>query len=111
MNANEQIEIVEPCRVVETSPTGDTTVECSTTRSNDFHGPAGIIENGTDTFVVNADGKISSVESDGDCCIAQFAFNREFWQWLQVAYPAVFEEIRPIDDDHCPGGNVTLTTC
>ena len=101
---NEQIEIVEPCRVVETSPTGDTTVECSTTRSNDYLGPAGIIENVTETFVANGDGKISSVENDGPCCIAQWrAFNQGFWQWLQVAYPAVFEEIRPIDFDSFPG--------
>lgn len=101
---NEQIEVVEPCRVVETSPTGDTAVECSTTRSNDYHGPAGIIENVTETFVVNADGKISSVENDGPCCIAQWqAFNQGFWQWLEVAYPEVFEEIRPIDFDSFPG--------
>ena len=102
-NSNQQIEVVEPCRVIGTSPVGESTVQCVTTVRSDFYGPAGIAESVTETFVVNAEGKISSIDSDGECCSAQFEHNRKFWQWLRSAYPDVHEEIKPFDGESLPG--------
>ena len=103
MNANQQIEPVEPCRVIETSPTGESTVQCLTTVRNDWNGPAGITDNGTETFVVNAENKISSRDDLTPDFSAYFKFNREFWLWFLMAYPDVYEEIKPIDAESLPG--------
>ena len=104
MNANSRIELVEPCRVIETSPTGESTVQCLTIERNDWHGPAGITYSATQTFVVNAENKISSVDQHGSCCRDEFAYNAGFWLWLQVAHPDVYEEIKPDgNSDNLPG--------
>ena len=97
LNANAQIEVVEPCRVIETNPVVGSTVQCSITQRDDFRGPAGITEARTDTFVVDLEGLISSVDDTSTCCDAEFEFNNRFWQWLEFAYPAVYDEIKPQD--------------
>ncbi len=83
--------------VIGTSPTGESTVQCLTSIRSDFHGPAGFVDRGTLTVVVNTDSRISSLNSEGTCCEVEFQFNNRFWQWLEVAHPAVYEEIKPED--------------
>lgn len=102
-NANTRIELVEPCRVVGTSPTGESEVLCRTKVTHDYQGPAGLVQMNTDTFVVNADGLIGSIDGESTCCDEEFLFNSRFWLWLSGAYPAVYEDIRPFDRESLPG--------
>lgn len=101
-NAGSEIEIVEPCHVVETSATGST-VQCGIVERNGFHGPAGISNSSTSTFVVDLAGKITHFTEVGTCCSAEFTFQGRFWAWLADSYPNVYERIRPIDGQSLPG--------
>jgi len=104
MNANSRIELVEPCRVIETSQTGESTVQCLTIERNDWSGPAGITTSATQTFVVNAENKISRVDTYYGAGLRDVsAYSAGFWLWLQVAHPGVYEEIKPINHGNLPG--------
>ena len=98
MNANEQIEILQPCELVDPS-----TVGCEVFISNDFHGPAGITSTSVATFEIDADLNITNWDNNAECCDAQIAFNFAFHRWLRETHREAFEQIRPQSDGSLPG--------
>ena len=102
--SNSRAEFLEPCRLIEPSPSGDSQVQCTVTRSNDFHGAGGLSVTVLETFVVDETNQISSYDvSTVELVGSELAFNRSFWEWLRVAYPEVASDIYPGMDHQPPG--------
>jgi len=97
------------CIVTGIAETGESIVECDSTRNDDFYGAGGIVETGPMTFLVTEDDKISAVSSptsDIPWADTEFAaFNLAYWNWLADAHPAVFADIAFVtpDLDSIPG--------
>lgn len=108
--ANERAVVVEPCNVVSLSAEDRRVVKCTISYSNDYHGPADIDygEPRVETLLVTKDGKIDGMYDDHvsppESDPASFgAYNRAFYDWLEVAYPDVYEEIKVDDGESIPG--------
>lgn len=96
---------LDGCRVIGNASVvagaGAVVVECSFTSRDDFYGAGGILESGTATFVVTADGKISEGETESRQAETPWEesdmgmFNATFFSWLEGAHPAVFARIQP----------------
>ena len=100
MNANQQLVVVEPCRVISAGPS---VVECTLAVTDDFHGPAGISDTAPAQFHLNDQLRITEWANNGDCCAAQFAFNTAFHQWLRASHFEVYAQIQPNDIESLPG--------
>ena len=102
--SNSRTEFVEPCRLIEPSPSGDSQVQCTVTRTNDFHGAGGLSVTALETFAVDETNQISSYnESTVELVGSEIAFNQAFWAWLRVTYPEVGSDIYPGMDHQPPG--------
>jgi hypothetical protein len=112
--ANATYELVD-CRVSGTVESGESTVECGSTRNDEFYGAGGIVETGTMTVLVTEDDKIRAVSfptPDIPWADTDFAaFNLAYWNWLADAHPAVFADIAFLtaDLDSIPGLTVRPT--
>ncbi len=100
MNANQRLEVVEPCRLITGSPV---VVECTIHLFDGFHGPAGISGTAPAQFYLDDDLRITRWDDNQDCCLKQAAFTRDFWFWLLDAHRDVYDQIRPIDNGALPG--------
>lgn len=108
VNMNSQTEFVEPCRLLEPSPaSGLARVVCKVSATSDFHTPGGIQMIRTGSFQITDAGKIDIVAESFDSPSATessfFAYNRAFWQWLDLAHPDVADVITPVDGESMPG--------
>ena len=101
-NANREIEVVEPCRLIAPSFTGVARVQCTVTERDDFSGAGELRFSYTDTFVVDENGQIVSVDGDFDFTVAQ-EFLVAFWDWLEVAHSDIYAELAPRDHESLPG--------
>ncbi len=92
MNARQQWDFVEPCKVTGETSSGDTVVECLLQDINVFWGAGGISDIKTREFTVNADGLITNNHNTFGSA-RRNAFNRAFHQWLSDTYPDVYSEM------------------
>jgi hypothetical protein len=91
MNAEQQYEVVEPCRVTGQDSSIGTGVVCVIKDSNVYWGMGGISDTKSHVYYVNADGLIVNTNHFGSG--SRSAFNRAFLQWLSVTYPDVYHEM------------------
>ncbi len=108
MNAKQHWQVVEPCRVTGEADSGDTTVECLLSNTDDFWGAGGIFDTRAFEFSVNTDGLITSQVgltpgTRGFSSARRNAFNRAFSQWLSDTYPDVFAETGLLVSSNGPG--------
>jgi hypothetical protein len=108
VNMNSQTEFVEPCRLIEPSPTtGLARVQCKVSVTDDYHDPGGIQMIRVGTFAITDTGKIDVVigvfDSESGTESVFYAYNRDFWQWLAIAHPDVADAITPSDGQSLPG--------
>jgi hypothetical protein len=92
MNARQQWDFVEPCKVTGETSSGDTVVECLLQDINVFWGVGGISDIKAREFTVNADGLITNNHNTFGSA-RRNAFNRAFHQWLSDTYPDVYSEM------------------
>jgi hypothetical protein len=99
MSANARIDVVEPCHLSEADPT---LVECTLRYTDDYFTPAGFLGTAPAEFHVDDHLRITDWEDNQICCAAYdqriFGYNDAFYTWLQAAYPAVYEQIKPADN-------------
>lgn len=100
MNANQQLQVVEPCQPIATGPT---VVECTIAVSDDFYGPAGLSGTAPAQFQLNDQLQLIEWNDNQECCDRQFLFNRAFNNWLRDSHPDIYEQIRPFDLESLPG--------
>lgn len=118
--ANHHGDIIEPCRVIAVTvdqfgfpmdpDSPETAVECTSDYYNDFFGPAGIfVEPRVERFYVTPDAKIVGFSNDLGFAPPEtdpaniYTYTRAFYDWLALAYPDVYEEIKVEDGDSIPG--------
>jgi hypothetical protein len=98
MNANNRIDVVEPCQLVEANPA---LVECTLQRSDDFLSPAGFLGTQSAQFHLNDQLLITDWEDNQICCAVFderiFSYTGAFYAWLQSNHPDVYEQIKPVD--------------
>ena len=105
VNMSARTELIEACRMLEPSPTsGLARVQCRVTVSNDYHDPGGIDLTRTDTFLIDDAGKIDNVIEQWEYDdVVFFAYNEDFSDWLESAYPDVLADINPGGSQFVPG--------
>ena len=104
MNANQRLEIVDPCDVTGETEAGDTIVECVLKDANDFWAVGGVSDTITQTFTVNKDGLISGGEG-GFSSGRRDSFNSAFHTWFEATYPDVYSDagFRKFGSSNGPG--------
>lgn len=97
MNANQQWEVIEACRVTGQNDAGATVVRCLIINTDDFWGVGEIYEPRELQFPVNSHGEITT--DDGVTNANTFrssrrnSFNYDFHLWLSVTHPDVYDEM------------------
>ena len=99
MNANNQLDMVGPCRITATTLAGDVVVACEISARDDLYGTGGIVDTATSEYTLNDELKITEwtdqlyEDETGECCPQLSEFNVWFYEWLRSAHPDVHAEI------------------
>lgn len=103
--SNSQTELVEPCRLLDPSPTsGATRVQCRVSMTDDWYAPARVGPRfSTDTFIMSEAGDLTSVLVDFVGPYFYSDYNSDFWAWLDGAHPEVAAAIAPVYKQTSPG--------
>ena len=91
MNANQRLEVVEPCQVKAADAEGNTTVECVIHDVNDFWGVGGIGDTKPGEFIVNEDLLITYRQNIFGSS-RRDQFNASFHLWLRDTHPDVWDD-------------------